>query len=122
MDALRASWNTIVSHWGPSLRTFWPRLSKLYSVLGLPLAPRVFGAGVVSTKQNVGDSIPAGAASCVTSLRNPSGLQMQLTTFAAMGPKELINKAPNGPVLVEAGTLLYTPYTAVPRLPIACPS
>ena len=27
---------TWLTHWGPSLRAFWPRLSKLYSILGLP--------------------------------------------------------------------------------------
>ena len=32
-----------LTHWGPSLRAFWPRLSNLYSVLGLPQAPRVLG-------------------------------------------------------------------------------
>ena len=38
-----------LTHWGPSLRAFWPRLSKLYSVLGLPLALGVLGR-VVSAK------------------------------------------------------------------------
>ena len=46
-------------------------------------------------KQKVGGSSPDGAASCVTffhfffSLRNASGLRTQLTSFVAIGPKEL---------------------------------
>ena len=39
---------------------FWLRLSILYSVLGLPLVPRVFGRVVSGKgfKQKVGGSIP----------------------------------------------------------------
>ena len=79
--------------WGPSLRAFWPRLSKLYSVLGLPLVPGVLGQVVSAFKQKVGGSIPAGTTllrnffSRFFSLRNPSGLQTELTTFVAMAPK-----------------------------------